>query len=221
VPATAGSPLPLDGGRRVSACRPSATPHPALPTHRWFAAAEHDDHGRHEHRGHHGRTPYAGLSPGRRRAHAQGSSDPPPRSVHVAWTPRTAHLHQRSRCASALPTPAIQSACPRRGPSSDDREGAGHRHVAARPWADPTAKMTNTPGTHPGVFVVRKSGGDLLSQGVSPQVPSAQAGLTAVFGMGTGVTPPPWPPETCCQSRAAPRGLQSEHEPCSSKPSAD
>ena len=39
------------------------------------------------------------------------------------------------------------------------------------------------------------SGGDLLSQGVSPQVPSALAGLTAVFGMGTGVTPPPWPPE--------------------------
>src|SRR3954452_2852411 len=40
------------------------------------------------------------------------------------------------------------------------------------------------------------SGGDLLSQGESPQVPSALAGLTAVFGMGTGVTPPPWPPET-------------------------
>src|SRR5258706_2343469 len=39
-----------------------------------------------------------------------------------------------------------------------------------------------------------KSGGDLLSQGVYPQVPSARAGLTAVFGMGTGVSPPPWPP---------------------------
>ena len=32
-------------------------------------------------------------------------------------------------------------------------------------------------------------GGDL-------QVPSAQVGLTAVFEMGTGVTPPPKPPET-------------------------
>ena len=40
------------------------------------------------------------------------------------------------------------------------------------------------------------SGGDLLSQGVSTQVPSALAGLTSVFGMGTGVTPPLWPPET-------------------------
>src|SRR3954451_22739587 len=45
-----------------------------------------------------------------------------------------------------------------------------------------------------------KSGGDLLSQGVYPQVPSALAGLTSVFGMGTGVTLPLWPPETCCQS---------------------
>src|SRR6185295_17831990 len=38
-------------------------------------------------------------------------------------------------------------------------------------------------------------GGDLLSQEAPPQVPSAQAGLTAVFDMGTGVSPPPWPPE--------------------------
>ncbi len=42
---------------------------------------------------------------------------------------------------------------------------------------------------------MRNPGGDLLSQGASPQVPSARAGLTAVFGMGTGVSPPPWPPE--------------------------
>ena len=33
-------------------------------------------------------------------------------------------------------------------------------------------------------------GGDLLSQEVTLQVPSARAGLTAVFGMGTGVSPP-------------------------------
>src|SRR5439155_13666601 len=31
-------------------------------------------------------------------------------------------------------------------------------------------------------------------------VPSAQEGLTAVFGMGTGVSPPPSPPETGSQS---------------------
>ena len=37
-------------------------------------------------------------------------------------------------------------------------------------------------------------GNDLLSHGVTTAVPSAQEGLTAVFGKGTGVTPPPWPP---------------------------
>ena len=33
-----------------------------------------------------------------------------------------------------------------------------------------------------------KSGGVLLSQGVTAQVPSALTGLTSVFGMGTGMT---------------------------------
>ena len=46
------------------------------------------------------------------------------------------------------------------------------------------------------------SGGDLLSQGATPQVPSALAGLTSVFGMGTGVTPPLWPPEHLLSTRA-------------------
>ena len=42
---------------------------------------------------------------------------------------------------------------------------------------------------------ILKSGSDLLSQGVSPQVPSALKGLTSVFGMGTGVSPSLLPPE--------------------------
>ena len=46
-----------------------------------------------------------------------------------------------------------------------------------------------------GAFWSAKSGGVLLSQGVSTQVPSALAGLTSVFGMGTGVTPPLSPPK--------------------------
>ncbi len=41
-----------------------------------------------------------------------------------------------------------------------------------------------------------KSGGVLLSQGISPQVPSALTGLTSVFGMGTGVTLSLWPPKS-------------------------
>ena len=50
-------------------------------------------------------------------------------------------------------------------------------------------------------FVQIKSGGVLLSQGVYPQVPSALTGLTAVFGMGTGVSPSLRPPEIYCQLR--------------------
>jgi hypothetical protein len=41
----------------------------------------------------------------------------------------------------------------------------------------------------------RRSGGDLLSQGREAQVPSALRGLTALFGMGRGVSPPLSPPK--------------------------
>src|SRR3954453_22470817 len=43
---------------------------------------------------------------------------------------------------------------------------------------------------------MRNPGDDLLSQGVPPQVPSALAVFTSVFGMGTGVSPPQLSPET-------------------------
>ena len=55
-----------------------------------------------------------------------------------------------------------------------------------------------------GSFSNEKSGGVLLSRGVSSQVPSALVGLTSVFGMGTGVTPPPWPPKSCQRVRLDP-----------------
>jgi hypothetical protein len=58
----------------------------------------------------------------------------------------------------------------------------------------PNAKKPRT-DTGAGLSSHDYSGGVLLSQGATPQVPSALAGLTSVFGMGTGVTPPPWPPE--------------------------
>ena len=61
-----------------------------------------------------------------------------------------------------------------------------------------------------GVLLHEKSGGVLLSRGVSSQVPSALVGLTSVFGMGTGVTPPPWPPKPC--QEAAPRWQPSPLE---------
>jgi hypothetical protein len=42
----------------------------------------------------------------------------------------------------------------------------------------------------------KASGSDLLSHTVTNAVPSALEGLTSVFGMGTGVAPPPLPPES-------------------------
>ena len=47
-----------------------------------------------------------------------------------------------------------------------------------------------------GALSLKNSGDVLLSQGVAPQVPSALTGLTSVFGMGTGVSPSLWSPET-------------------------
>jgi hypothetical protein len=44
-----------------------------------------------------------------------------------------------------------------------------------------------------------KSGGVLLSHAVTHVVPSALQGLTTEFGMGSGVTPAVWPPETLRQ----------------------
>src|SRR5664280_2233512 len=75
------------------------------------------------------------------------------------------------------------------------RQRPPHPLGRRRPPARMPGARDNTPRWARGV-VWRNPGGVLLSQGATPQVPSALAGLTAVFGMGTGVSPPPWPPET-------------------------
>src|SRR3990172_8787750 len=62
----------------------------------------------------------------------------------------------------------------RRGPSEVDKSGT------PRGW-------------HPRSSII--SGDVLLSQDSVVPLPSALEGLTSVFGMGTGVTPPPWSPE--------------------------
>ena len=49
-----------------------------------------------------------------------------------------------------------------------------------------------------------ESGSDLLSRAVSSQVPSARGGLTSVFGMGTGGTLQPLPPEILCRFQFPP-----------------
>jgi hypothetical protein len=52
------------------------------------------------------------------------------------------------------------------------------------------AKTRDTPTNGGGILEV-DCGGDLLSQGIYPRVPSALLSLTSVFGMGTGVTSMP------------------------------
>ena len=54
-------------------------------------------------------------------------------------------------------------------------------------------------GTEPGPFDFNP-GDDRLSHAVSRAVPWALEGLTTVFEMGTGVTPPVWPPENCLKA---------------------
>src|SRR5262249_56599875 len=60
-------------------------------------------------------------------------------------------------------------------------------------------------------------GGDLLSHAVTSAVPSALEGLTTVFGMGTGVAPPVWPPGT---SATPPSEILETPARCATKPSA-
>ena len=57
-----------------------------------------------------------------------------------------------------------------------------------------------------GCTAKKASGSDLLSHTVTGAVPSALEGLTSVFEMGTGVSPPQLPPEslyTFCALKAA------------------
>ena len=53
-----------------------------------------------------------------------------------------------------------------------------------------------------------KTGGDLLSQALAGQVPSALRGLTSLFGMGRGVTLSLWPPRLDETERSWP-GLEN------------
>jgi hypothetical protein len=68
------------------------------------------------------------------------------------------------------------------------------------PAATRTVKTSKGPMTTPrprrrrsadGVLGGEKTGGDLLSQALAGQVPSALRGLTALFGKGRGVSPSP------------------------------
>ena len=70
-------------------------------------------------------------------------------------------------------------------------------------------------------FCFYKSGVDLLSRDPAVRLSLAQAGLTAVFGMGTGGTPPLWTPETlipaAMASRSSSRSRRETFKICTEK----
>ena len=106
----------------------------------------------------------------------------------------------RPSCARTRPPAAACRTVPNRNVAAwsraASRRGLRGGSSTARPVVRRRSRYRQTrrrPPRWAGV-IFEDPGGDLLSQGVYPQVPSARAGLTAVFGMGTGVSPPPWPP---------------------------
>jgi hypothetical protein len=81
--------------------------------------------------------------------------------------PRCARTHGARSCGRAVAQPVL----PRR---------RGGQRSMGRPQGGPSDEET---------------GGVLLSRALAGQVPSALRGLTALFGMGRGVSPSPSPPE--------------------------
>ena len=83
-------------------------------------------------------------------------------------------------------TPSLKT-----GPDGLAASREDHAEIRAIPLRKVTEGQNEKRTPKGGPFLYEKSGGVLLSQGVYSQVPSALVGLTSVFGMGTGVTPPP------------------------------
>src|SRR5690625_4972674 len=77
-----------------------------------------------------------------------------------------------------------------------------------------------------------KSGGDLLSRGESPELSSARCGFTSEFGMESGGTRTPWPPDitgngeqetgnqACCNRFRFPENVENRFECTLRKPGA-
>ena len=91
------------------------------------------------------------------------------------------------------------SRSPSNDPSRRPGRGAGRTHRARMPGLPPqieNRKSENEKGPRSEAGASKDPGNDLLSHTVSHAVSSALEGLTAVFGMGTGVAPPPRSPES-------------------------
>ena len=103
---------------------------------------------------------------------------------------------------------AIRPAGPRQVDSTEDMHGFRDRE--GKKWTDrrtmryrslygvPCRTKKNPPSSSHGRRVKERFGDDLLSHPVSGAVPLAQMGLTSLFGMGRGVTPPLLSPKQQC-----------------------
>ena len=116
---------------------------------------------------------------------------------------------RRSRRPAAAGAPRPRASRSRRAPA------AAPSHAGRRLGARRGARNDEEP---PGGGSRERNGGDLLSQGRESQVPSALRGLTALFGMGRGVSPSLWPPKLVETARlrgaAGPRrGLKTAPRP--------
>ena len=159
--------------------------------------------------------------PGRARLDAAPSIPPRRGQAHG----RDSEIHRANGTATASPAvDALRPGGHEHLAGGEDVEGDHPgllRHEQPRHPASKNDKIPSSRSSE-GIQSIRNPGGDLLSQGASPQVPSARAGLTAVFGMGTGVSPPLWPPETVrsADSHCAARrtGEQSEITPVAASP---
>ena len=105
-----------------------------------------------------------------------------------------------ARAGTRLPVPGQPPSGPAPGPSPGERTQRraerGSRVAPRRlPAVDPAAGPNSRQAARRRPIASQKTGGVLLSQALASQVPSALRGLTALFGMGRGVSPSPKPPE--------------------------
>ena len=140
----------------------------------------------------------------RRRARGRRPCGPRrPSPAFFALARRGAPLHGGSRTARR----PRGSPLPGRGAADGFvREGGGGLGMG---WCSlSVGRKRRRPPGGPGGLLSEEIGGVLLSQGTLAQVPSALEGLTSVFGMGTGVTPPLWPPKSVVKGAQPTDGAQ-------------
>ena len=137
------------------------------------------------------------------------------RSSSPGATPRSPPARRPPSCRGASPcrAPAPARAPRRRLVRAPRRSVPGGGRGPARPAAPRKNRTTRTTRTVTMISMVdtaagtrttkgrpggrpKLNGGDLLSQALASQVPSALRGLTALFGMGRGVSPSLSPPKT-------------------------